>query len=492
MESLPIGVPPHFVVFVPGYLGSRLRDKTTDQIVWGDFSSIPANPLKWRGWLDNLVNTLKYPNENLEPAGILDELLFIPPWAKQEHYGRMLEALEDMGYQVDESLPEQERNVYTFAYDWRQDNRISGRELGEAIERWRTFHPGAKVWIIAHSNGGVVSRWYIEKEGGKAHVERLFLMGSPWDGTPKAMALLFSGLETMIWRRLNVFNVSERTREMFRTFPSIYQLLPLADPFVRGLNNEVVSPYDDPNWLSSHRERQFVADAKRFNEELGTTPSVETLCFFGRKQLTTTFGLVSFAARGRWKAIEWKATEAGDGTIPTRSAVNSRAAENLPFAVGHGDIYVNSAVLEILEWELIDKHGQPDRASLITQRLTILFEPNQDIYSPNEEINLWATIHENKEPALPVSGANVTVELLWRAALPGSESVKPPKDLASTRLWEREKIKGRYENSDEERLMAPDTEGYYQLRATVEVIGEPALQLEELILVETLPLNVQE
>ena len=42
MPSLPVGVGPHFVVFVPGYLGSRLRDKTTDQIVWGDFSSIPA------------------------------------------------------------------------------------------------------------------------------------------------------------------------------------------------------------------------------------------------------------------------------------------------------------------------------------------------------------------------------------------------------------------------------------------------------------------
>lgn len=492
MSSLPVGVPPHFVVFVPGYLGSRLRDKTTKQIVWGDFSSIPANPLKWRGWLDNLVNTLKYPNDNLEPAGILDELLFIPPWAKQEQYGRMLEALEDMGYVVDERLPG--CNVYTFAYDWRQDNRISGRQLGVAIERWRKFHAGAKVYIIAHSNGGVVSRWYIEKEGGKAHVECLFLMGSPWDGTPVAMTLLFSGLETMIRRQFNFFNISERTREMFRTFPSIYQLLPIADPFVRGLDNEVVSPHDNHNWLTSDRERQFLADAKRFNEELGTTPSVETLCFFGRKQPTTTFGLLSFAAGGRWKAIEWKATKAGDGTIPTRSAVNSRATENLPFAVGHGDIYVNSAVLEFLEWELIDKYSLPDRASLITQRLTILFEPNQDSYSPNEEINLWATIHENKpsRPAEvahpPVSEAKVTVELLWRAALPGSEPVKPPKNLSRTRLWESDEIDGRYEGS----LVAPDTEGYYQLRATIEANGEPAIQLEELILIEALPLNVEE
>jgi hypothetical protein len=131
-------VPPHFVVLVPGYLGSKLRDKRSGEIVWVDFSSIPLNPLRWDDWVDNLFEKMAYPNDNLEPAGIMDELIFVPPWAKQEHYGRLIEALEDMGYV-------EGQNLYSFPYDWRQDNRISARQLGEAINTWQVDHPGAVI-----------------------------------------------------------------------------------------------------------------------------------------------------------------------------------------------------------------------------------------------------------------------------------------------------------------------------------------------------------
>lgn len=118
--------------------------------------------------------------------------------------------------------------LYTFPYDWRQDNRLSARQLGDAIARWRKRHSGAEAWIIAHSNGGIVARWYIEKEGGKDRVGRLFLMGSPWDGVPNMMWMLFHGLDTLFRRRFNLFDIPRRSRDLFRTFPSAYQLLPPA------------------------------------------------------------------------------------------------------------------------------------------------------------------------------------------------------------------------------------------------------------------------
>jgi hypothetical protein len=73
--------PPHFIVIVPGYMGSKLRNKTTGKIVWVDFQSIPLSPLGWDDWLDDLFEQMVYPNDNLEPAGIMDEVLFVPPWA---------------------------------------------------------------------------------------------------------------------------------------------------------------------------------------------------------------------------------------------------------------------------------------------------------------------------------------------------------------------------------------------------------------------------
>ena len=477
------GVPPHFIVIVPGYTGSKLRDRTTGETVWVDFASIPKNPFLWDDWVDHLLETMAYPNDNLEPAGIMDEVIYVPPWAKQEHYSRLVKALEAMGYQADPArYPENELNVYGFDHDWRQDNRISARQLGEAIERWRAHHPGAKAWIIGHSNGGIVARWYIEKEGGKEHVAKLFLMGSPWDGSPKAMTMLFGGLETLFRRRFNPFNIAERSRDLLRTFPSFYQLIPVHDPFLRDVNNQNVDPFSDVSWLDNDQQRQFLLDAQHFNEELGTTLSVETLCFFGRKKPTTTHGVLRFEASGRWSDIEWHATEAGDGTIPERSAVHPHAHAKLPFAVGHGDIYVNPAVLEFLEWELIDKYRGLERAVVTTPELSVLFEPDRDAYAPGETITLSAQVLGAEDEAgrrQPVENAVVKAQLAWQEPLPGDEM--PPSRVGSVQgRLSPVADPGQYTGE----LQAPEQEGYYQLTAVVDVVGQAPITLSELIVVE--------
>ena len=480
------GIPPHFLVIVPGFMGSKLRDRTTGKIVWVDFTSIPRNPLRWDDWLNGLIETLTYPNDNLEPAGIMDEVIFVPPWAKQEHYSRLIESLESMGYRADPTRhPESELDVYGFAYDWRQDNRISARQLGEAVERWSAHHPGAQAWIIAHSNGGLVARWYIEKEGGKDRVGRLFLMGSPWDGTPKAVRILFDGLEMMFrpFRRpLNPLNISRLSRDLLRTFPSGYQLIPCQNPCLRDLNNEAVDPFTATGWLEDHGQRQLLMDGRRFTEELGTALSVETLCFFGRKKPTTTYGVVRFAAGGRWSDIEWAATEAGDGTIPERSAVHPNADEKLPFVVGHGDIYVNPAVLEFLEWELIDRYRAPERALLTTPALSVLFEPDGDSYAPGEPIALSAQVlgaADERGQRPPVDGAVIKTELAWQEALPGDE-MPPSRPPALRGRLSPAGEPGRYAGQ----LQAPPQGGYYQLAVVVEVVGQAPITLSELIVVE--------
>jgi hypothetical protein len=480
------GVPKHFVVVIPGIMGSKLRDQTTGEMVWVDFSSIPLPPWRWDGWLDETLGKLVYPNDDLEPAGIMDKVIFVPPWAKQEHYSRLLEALRRMGYRSDmEQYEERELDAYTFAYDWRQDNRVSARQLGEAIERWQSYHPGAEAWIIAHSNGGLVARWYIEKEGGKDHVGRLILMGSPWDGAPRALNILFSGFDILFRRRFNLFDIPRRTRDLVRTFPCIYQLLPHTNPFLRDLDNEPVDLFTaGADWLENEKQRQLLLDGRRFNKEMGTTASVETLCFFGRKKPTTTFGVLRSAAGGRWSAIDWGHAETGDGTVPERSAVHPNAKEKLPFSVGHGDIYVNPAVLEFLDWELIDKYRRKvTRAMLVTERLTIMFEPDKDVYAPGERVNMWARVRESADSASSAPGASVRVQLIWHGALPGEEQAVRPKNLPVADLWESQETSGLYEGS----LITPEAEGYYQLRARVSARGERLGTLEEMIVVEAVP-----
>jgi hypothetical protein len=165
-------------------------------------------------------------------------------------------------------------------------------------------------------------------------------------------------------------------------------------------------------------ERQLLLEGRQFNQELGTTLSVETLCFFGTRQPTTSSGLVRFAAGGRWSDITWEANEAGDGTVPEYSAVHPQATEKLPFAAGHGDIYVAGRVLEKLEWELARKYRAGVARRGAGERIRVRFEPEADVYAPGETIAVWATVHDKESGVRPVRDASVAVRLRWQEALP--------------------------------------------------------------------------
>jgi hypothetical protein len=473
--------PRHFLVFVPGYMGSRLRSRSTGELVWIDFPALFASPARLPRAVDELLERLHYPNDDLEPAGIVDEVIFAPPLFKQQHYGRLLSHLTSLGYDLDPQTPDPQRPpLYTFAYDWRQDNRLSGRQLGEAIDGWHSQNPGAEIWLMGHSNGGIVARWYVEREGGKEHATRLFLLGSPWDGAPKSLHVIRNGLDVLFTRLLNAFDIPRKTRDAIRTFPSVYQLVPQHNLFLRDSGNRPVDPFADAGWLDTMHERQLLLEGRQFNQELGTELSIETLCFFGTRRPTTSSGLVRFAAGGRWSDITWEANEAGDGTVPEYSAVHPQATEKLPFAAGHGDIYVAGPVLEKLEWELARKYRAGVLAEAAGERLRVRFEPEGDVFAPGETVAVWATIQDRNSGA-PVRDAAVSVQLRWQEPLPywpglSAPEAPPPQPLTLAGP-------GRYEG----RLAAPDTPGYYQLQATVTAPGEEPLEVAELLLIEEEP-----
>ena len=67
---------------------------------------------------------------------------------------------------------------------------------------------GKKIHIVAHSMGGLVSRWFIEREGGNAIANHLIMLGTPNGGSPWstiedwAVTLLgigLNGLSTVTW-----------------------------------------------------------------------------------------------------------------------------------------------------------------------------------------------------------------------------------------------------------------------------------------------------
>lgn len=485
MSSADDRVPPHFLVVVPGMMGSKLRDRRTGELVWLDFDTFPINPFEWDDWIENLFNQMAYPNENLEPAGIMDRVMFMPPWAKQEQYSRLLEALEGMGYCFDPAVPEEKRNAYTFAYDWRQDIRISGRQLGDAIERWHVLHDGAPAWVIGHSMGGIAARWYIEKLGGRDFVRRLFLMASPWNGAPKAMSSIFLGLDMFLRLRFNPLNIRELTRRTIRSFPSAYQILPHQGLFLRDGDGREFDPYSRTDWLDNDHERALLADARRFNEELGQTLSVETMCFFGRKRPTVSQGIAVLDESGVWNGITWETGPLGDGSVVEASAIHEAAKQKLPFAATHGNIYVHPAVLEVLQWELRDRYLADSAATRPAPRamLSVTAAPEQVV--PGGRIRLMATVEGEVSAAaqalldaeLPaglvppevleeVRDGRIHVQLAWQSGLPGNPPLPAVPDVVFGVL-----VRGASPGEYAGEITAPYAEGYYRLLSEVWLDG---------------------
>ena len=59
----------------------------------------------------------------------------------------------------------------------------AGKRLDRFIEHVRALEHAAVVDIVAHSMGGLVARYYIERMGGAEKVERLITIGTPHQGT---------------------------------------------------------------------------------------------------------------------------------------------------------------------------------------------------------------------------------------------------------------------------------------------------------------------
>jgi pimeloyl-ACP methyl ester carboxylesterase len=131
-----------------------------------------------------------------------------------------------------------------FAYDWRQDVRVSVRQLRErVVQQFRLQHdasgramrhPEYAFDVLGHSQGGLIA--FLAVARGVIHpdnIRSVTLLGAPIGGAPRAFRSLFHdvdlpGLDTAIWwwwgkdRAL----AAEHLLKVVRTFPSLYQQMP--------------------------------------------------------------------------------------------------------------------------------------------------------------------------------------------------------------------------------------------------------------------------
>ncbi len=228
------------VILIPGIMGSRIINENGDELWIGSL---------WRAVFSSYDDlALDIDPETLLPkangtvvGGITDE------FAGRDFYASIIRTLESAGgyrpgtpgQPATPGIP----NYYVFTYDWRQDNVLSARKLSRLIDQIRADYgqPDLMVDIIAHSMGGLITRYYLrygEKDvlddnafsvnrHGAGRVRRVVMLGTPNLGSVSSLQSFIVGHKIGL-KRLRT--------EALATFPSIYQLLPhpLNDWIVSG------------------------------------------------------------------------------------------------------------------------------------------------------------------------------------------------------------------------------------------------------------------
>lgn len=317
------------VVVVPGFMGSELWRGS--ERVWFNARNLFTRP------------ELLRPDEPLEARRLVGEAVIVPNLIKLEQYSRLVDYLEEgLGY-------ERGKNLLEFPYDWRQDLRITARRLASAIDAWQAGSAEARgaLTIIAHSMGCLVSRYYVERLGGKARVSRLILMGGPLAGAPRAVEVCASGCQASLLGRL-----AQGFHRVVASFPSFYTLLP-AYPCIYDATGRPIDPYRDYSWAPAEC-RAHIASARRFRQELGTVSSVPAVSVFGYGLKTLVRITVERRTSDGWQGIRLIAEDRGDSTVPEESAL-LKGAEIHPVLQHHGALYADNDVKMRLKRELISK-----------------------------------------------------------------------------------------------------------------------------------------
>ena len=221
------------VVVIHGALGSRLQDPLTGEEHWpGSLGSVAFSDYRSLR-LDIDPDALVPMPTGLVTNGITRSIGGV------DFYGQLLSTLEEAGgyAAADPGTPAAhgDKRYYLFVYDWRQDNVDTVRRLNAFIEAIREDYadPDLKVDMIAHSMGGMITRYFVRygtqdvlddnefpvNQEGAAKIRRVILLGTPNLGSIGALRTLIRGFK---------IGLGIVPPEVVTTFPSTYQVLPHA------------------------------------------------------------------------------------------------------------------------------------------------------------------------------------------------------------------------------------------------------------------------
>ena len=428
------GKPP--VIVIPGLIGSELVNKETDEVVWFDLQRSKTDDLRLP-----ISTNLEKNRDNLVPRDILRNIKYLRFLPETEIYQKLAASLEIPGDYKEGKWDAPLENgfqdtYYVFPYDWRRDNVENARLLVRRLAELKTKlkRPGLKFNIVAHSMGGLIARYaamygdtdlpngtrrLIPTWAGAKHINKIFLVGTPNEGSISSLNALVKGY-ALGGGGINIPFIQSLSKYDMFTLPAIFQLLPhsgtirVFDVNLKPLKIDIYNPetwekygwavYDDPKFVKEFTVqeqaqaktyfRAVLSRAKRFHQALDANINAKSavpIYLLGSECKPTLDGMVIYRdEKSRWRTLfdadEFKRSNGtkvsgkelkellfvkGDGVVTQRSFLTSTLtgakprkdgfqtallAQHVSFACGvHNELLSNAEVQNRLFIDLVSK-----------------------------------------------------------------------------------------------------------------------------------------
>jgi pimeloyl-ACP methyl ester carboxylesterase len=309
------------VVCLPGITGSVLQKDGRD--LWNISGGAVISALTTLGHSISDLKLKEDPpdvddlGDGITAPEVIRDVHLIPGIWKIDGYTKQMRYIEET-FDVTRG-----KNFFEFPYDWRRDNRVAARRLKQQSAKWlkdwreSSGAADAKLVLVGHSMGGLISRYFLERLDGWRDTRTLVTFGTPYRGSLNALDTLVNG------KKVAFFDLTD----LARSFTAIYQLLPTYPCYDGGGGNlEHVDETDVPHLdrakakaaLDLHREIAAAVDEHR-KDPAYTDGGYDLARIVGFKQPTNQ-SAVRDGNRLRLLQTIGGEDPGGDGTVPRASA----------------------------------------------------------------------------------------------------------------------------------------------------------------------------
>ena len=227
------------MVIIPGLMGSRLfHDEDGEEIeVWANVDKIAdlfhvEHPLMVLALADDGISPAKDDPEytSVRTKSGWDGLLTRiegSAWGqsidKDVYESMVMHFVDDHGYTLGQDL-------WIYPYDWRKDLAPAAGNLHNLILGILDQTGAPQVKIVAHSMGGLVTRYFLVEDWRADLVEQAVILGTPFLGTPKSFNALLNGEclnQVSVPGGLSICLPDQGViKALAADFPGFYELMP--------------------------------------------------------------------------------------------------------------------------------------------------------------------------------------------------------------------------------------------------------------------------